>query len=145
MKKLEIPTFNSDPKMYHKWKQTFLRYTSNYDEEAKYDYLLSHTEGEANRYIANRREFSEAIEKLDEKFGNIHDIMGILTDEIKAISLVHKGDFKGFESLTLKVNDFQDRLILMGKEHEVENSFILKEIEGKLQKWLESQGEDVDR
>ena len=149
VKKLEVPTFKSDPKEYHKWKETFLRFTNNFEDSSRYDYLYNYTEGEAHRYVSNRRGFADAIQILDEKFGNVHDIMGILIDEIKSLSVVNKNDVNGFENLSLKVNDFKDRLVLMGKDSEAENSYILREIERKLctddlQKWLESQGDQVD-
>ena len=37
-----------------------------------------------------------------------------------------------FEQLSLKAKDFHERLKLMGKDNDAENSFVLKEIEGKL-------------
>ena len=63
--------------------------------------------------------------------------------------MVRKGDFKAFEHLSVRVNEFYDRLKMMGRKNESENSYILKEIESKLnyedqQKWLESQGDNVD-
>ena len=149
VKKLEIPTFYSEPKKFYKWQETFLRFTKDFDDDTKYDYLLSHTEGEAHKYVENRREFRDAMFKLQEKFGNVHEIMGLLIDDVRQIPVLRKGDFNAFENLSLKVNDFHDRLILMGKRDEVENGYILKEIESKLhvsdlEKWLESEGERVD-
>ena len=90
------------------------------------------------------------MEKLDDKYGNIHTILVILIDEIKTIPVVRKGDFKGFEQLTFQVNYFRDRLCLMGLEKEADNSYILREIENKLnqndmQKWLESTWKRVDK
>ena len=87
--------------------------------------------------------------KLVEKNGNVHQIIGQLIDEIKMLPLTRKGDFKAFEQLSLRVNDFHDRLVLMGREQDVENSYILKKIESKLnfedfQRWLVSQGDEVD-
>lgn len=61
VKKLDVPKFDSDPKSYYKWKETFLRYTKEFEDEARYDYLFSHTEGEAHSYVANRCTFYEAI------------------------------------------------------------------------------------
>ena len=149
VKKLEVPTFKSDPKSYHRWKETFLRYTSDFDDAVRYDYLHCYTEGDAHRYVSNRRTFADAMQKLDEKFGNINEIVGMLIDDIKAIPVVRKGDFKAFERLSLQVNDFHDRLVLMGKQNKVENSYILKEVESKLctddlLRWLESEGDQVD-
>ena len=89
------------------------------------------------------------MSKLEEKYGNVHVIMGILVDEIRSLHVVRKGDFKAFEQLSGHVNEFHDRLMMMGRKNDAENSYILKEIESKLngedqQKWLESQGDDVD-
>ena len=144
LKKLECPKFSSNPKEFHRWRETFERFTSSLSDEAKYDYLFTHTEGEAHTFVANRRSYSEAIKKLEEKYGNVHDIVAVLVDEIKCLSVTRRGDFRTFESLSLKVNDFHDRLLLMNKASEVENSYILKEIESKLcpddyQRWLESE------
>ena len=149
IKKLDVPKFKSEPKSYYKWKETFLRYTNGFDNEVRYDYLFSHTEGEAHTYVANRRTFQEAIDKLDEKFGNVHEIIGMLVDEVKSVPAVRRGDFVAFEKVSMLVNDFHDKLVLMGKDKEVENSYILKEVESKLcsedlQRWLESEGDHVD-
>jgi hypothetical protein len=70
--------------------------------------------------------------KLEEKYGNVHVIMGILVDEIKSLHIVRKGDFKSFEQLSNRVNEFHDRLKLMGRNNDAENSYILKEVESKL-------------
>ena len=43
--------------------------------------------------------------------------------------MVKRGDFLSFENLSIKVNEFHEKLILMGKEHDAENSYVLKEIE----------------
>ena len=149
LKKLECPTFKSDPKQFHRWRETFERFTAGYNDETRYDYLFSHTEGESHCYVANRKVYSEAILKIEEKYGNVHDIVAILIDEVKSLAVTRRGDFSSFENLELKVNDFHDRLVLMKKEAEVENSYILKELEEKLcsdglQKWLESTGDAVD-
>ena len=149
LKKLDVPKFNGDPRSFYKWKNIYERYTKNLSNEMKYDYLLASTEGEAKRYVENRLTYEAAIQKLEEKFGNIHMIMGILIDEIKSLPIVRKGDFRTFEQLSLRVNDFHDRLILMGRVDDAENSYVLKEIESKLnnedvQRWLESCGDNVD-
>ena len=149
LKKLELPKFNGDPKEYHKWKGIYDRFTNECDDETKYDYLLSSTTGEARRYVENKANFTEAIQRLDEKYGNIHTIMGVLIDEIKSLHTVRRGDFRAFEQFSLKVDEFYDRLKLMGKASDVENSYVLKELESKLntedtQKWLESTGDQVE-
>ena len=54
--------------------------------------------------------------KLEEKYGNIHVITGILVDDIRSLRVVRKGDFNAFEALSNKVNEFHDRLQLMGKK-----------------------------
>ena len=148
-KRLEIPKFDSDPKKFFKWRETFLRFTNDFDDGTKYDYLFSNTVGDAHTYVSNRREFKDAMNKLDEKYGNVHEIIGLLIDEIKALPVIRRGDFKAFEQFSLRVNDFHDRLVLMGRKDDIENTYILKEIESKLnlddlQRWLESQGEGVD-
>ena len=132
LKKLELPKFNGDPKEYHKWKGIYDRFTNECDDETKYDYLLSSTTGEARRYVENKANFTEAIQRLDEKYGNIHTIMGVLIDEIKSLHTVRRGDFRAFEQFSLKVDEFYDRLKLMGKASDVENSYVLKELESKL-------------
>ena len=75
--------------------------------------------------------------------------MKLLIDDIRRLSIVRKGDYKAFENLSREVNGFRRRLHLMGKEDEVENTYVLQEIEGKLnqedkQKWLESKGLLID-
>ena len=132
VKKLEVPTFASEPKDFHKWKRTFERYTKSLDECTKYDYLFNYTTGEAHTYVANRREYRNAMDKLDEKYGNVHDLIAILIDEIKQLAVTRKDDLKSFENLSHRANDFHDRLVQMGKEDESESSYILKEIERKL-------------
>ena len=107
------------------------------------------TIGKAHDYVENRSTFHEAMLKLDEKYGNVYAIMGLLVDEIKALSVVKKGDFKSIEDLSFKVNRFHGRLIEMDRRGDDENSYVLKEIESKinpedLHKWLESQGDNVD-
>ena len=149
LKKLEVPKFSGDCKDYYKWKSIYERFTKDYDHETKYDYLLTSTSGEARRYVENKRTYAEAITRLDEKYGNIHVIMAILINEVKSLQVVRRNDFRGFEQLSLKVGEFYDRLVLMGKENDVENSYVLKEIENKLSyddalRWLESRGDQVD-
>ena len=80
----------------------------------------------------------------------MYTILGILIDEIKALPIVRNRDFKSFEILSFHVNDFHDRLRLMGLTNQADNSYVLKELEGKLnqdvlQKWLESLGNRVEQ
>ena len=149
LKRLEIPKFKSEPTKFYKWKRMFERFTQRCDDALKYDYLLCCTDGEARRYVENRNDYAVAMEKLEEKYGNKHMIISLLIDEIKVLSIVKRGDFKSFENLFIKVNDFHEKLTLMNNSKDAENSYILKEIESKLnaddlQKWLESRGDDVD-
>ena len=49
---------------------------------------------------------------------------------------------KFFERFSFQVNNFRDRLMEMGLINEIENTYVLHEIEGKmnnadLEKWLE--------
>ena len=132
LKEIEVPQFSGHAKDYYKWKSLFERYMKNRNDETKYDYLLTSTMGEAKTYVENKTTYVEAMTRLDEKYGNIHIIMGILINDVKSIQLVRKGDFKSFEQLSLKVDEFYDRLKLMGKVDDVENSYGLKEIESKL-------------
>ena len=94
--------------------------------------MLTSTSGEAKRYVENKHTYKEAIDRLDEKYGNIHVIMGILINEIKSLQVVRRGDFRAFEQLSLKVDEFYDRLMLMGKGRDAENSYVLREIESEL-------------
>ena len=76
-------------------------------------------------------------------------IMGLLIDDIKSLPIVRREDFRGFEKLTIHVNDFHDRLNVMGRQGDAENSYVLREIEAKLnsddlQRWLESCGDGVN-
>ena len=149
LKKIEVPVFSGNAKEYYKWKNVYERYMKHHDDETKYDYLLTSTLGEARKYVENKATYDEAITRLDEKYGNIHVIMGILINEVKSIQIVRRNDFRAFEQLSLKVDEFYDRLTLMGKTNDVENSYVLKEIESKLcyedmQRWLESLGNQVD-
>ena len=121
VEKLKLPKFDSSPKLYFKWKKTFERYLKQFDDETKYDYLLTHTLGEAHEYVSNKGTYMEAIEKLDEKFGNKHYIMKLLLEDIKSTSIAKVGDFSSFEKLSFQVTNFRDRLIEMGLNGEVEN------------------------
>ena len=132
IKRLEVPKFKSTHKTYLKWKSTFERYTAHMDTELRYDYLFSHTEGKAHEYVANKSTYEDAIEKLDEKFGNVHTIMAMLLDDIKVLPVTKRGDFVGFEKLSFAVSNFRDRLREMGLRREAENKYILIEIENKL-------------
>ena len=40
LKKIEMQTFESDHRLYYKWKEQFDRYTKHLTDEMKYDYLL---------------------------------------------------------------------------------------------------------
>ena len=87
--------------------------------------------------------------RLQEKYGNVHTIIGLLIDEIKLLRIVRRGDFDAFEILSMKVNEFYEKLVLMGKREDTENSYVLKEIESKFntedyQKWLEYCGDRID-
>ena len=108
--KLSMPVFESEPKKYRKWINTFERYTNTLNSEIKYDYLLANTKGKANDLISNRGTYKEAIESLEKEFGNKHVIMSLLIDEIKSLPVVRKGDFKAFERLSYEANAFRDRL-----------------------------------
>ena len=143
IEKLQLPKFNSSPKNYFKWKSTFERYLQGYDEKAKYDYLLSHTTGRANKYVASKSTYLEAIGILEDKYGNKHVILKMLLEEIRSLAVAKKGDFDAFENLAFKASTFCDRLIEMNMDSEVESSYILHELESKMnaediQRWLES-------
>ena len=89
------------------------------------------------------------MKKIEEKYGNKHMILSLLIDEIRSLPVVKKRDLRSFEQLSLRVNDFHDRLELMGCKLKAENSYVLREIESKLnadnlQRWLESRGTHVD-
>ena len=149
IQKLKIPLFESHPRKYLKWKETFERYTVNLSDEVKYDYLVESTKGDAHNYVSNTSNYRDAIAKLDKQYGNKNLIMTLLIDDVRSLPPVRKGDFKGFEKLAYETNKFRNRLLEMGHEAEVENTYILKEIESKLnyddlQKWLESTGDNVD-
>lgn len=149
LEKLKLPIFESCAKDYFRWKSTFERYVNHLDSQAKYDYLSSHTRGKAHDYVMNISNYEEAIAILDEKYGNKHVILKILLDDIRKIQFVRKGDFLAFENLSFKVRNFKDRLVEMEMETEVENSYILHELESKLngddlQRWLESLDTTVD-
>ena len=149
LQKLRIPCFESRPRQYLKWKETFERYTVDLSHDIKYDYLLESTKGEAHNFVENCTNYLDAILQLDKQFGNKHLIMTLLIDDVKSLPYVRKGDFKGFEKLSYEANKFRNRLIEMGEEAQVENTYILKEIESKLnyddlQKWLESTGDVVN-
>ena len=132
LSKLSIPVFESDPKKYLKWKNTFERYTNTLNSEVKSDYLLSSTKGKSNDLVFNRSTYHEAIEILDKEFGNKHLIMGLLIDDLKSLPMVRRGDFRAFEKLSYDANAFRDRLQEMGLAAESENTYILKELESKL-------------
>ena len=147
LKKLELPKFDSSYKEFHKWK--FERYTRDFEDEVKYDYLYSYTTGQAHELVMNKHNFIEAMHGLDDKFGNVHTIMRLLLHDIRSLPVVKDGYFKEFEQFSFMVSNFCDRLKEMGLEREVENSYIMHEIEMKmskrdLQKWLESRGDHVD-
>ena len=119
------------------------------DNDTKYDYLLSCTDGKAYEYVSNQRTYEDAIGKLDKEFGNVHEIMKILLDEIRVIPRLKESEFTAFENLSFKVNNFRDKLIEMGLQEEVENKYVLNEIEDKLckddlHKWLDSLGDEID-
>ena len=147
--KLKLPVFEGDHKNYLKWKETFERYTKDLTDDIKYDYLVSSTKGKGNEIVLSKKTYEEAISRLDKEFGDKLLIMSLLIEELRAVSIVRKGDFKAFENFAFKANNFKDRLEEMGLGREAENTYILKELEGKLnmedmQKWLESMGKDVD-
>ena len=149
LEKLKLPVFNSCAKSYFRWKSTFERYIKHLDSQTKYEYLFSHTTGKAHEYVANNSDYRQAIAILDEKFGNKHVILKLLLDDIRRLQFVKRGDFVAFENLSFEVRNFKDRLIEMEMESEVENSYILHEIESKLngddlQKWFESLDDAVD-
>ena len=79
-------------------------------------------EGEAHRYVENRSTYHEAMAKLAKTCGNVHTIIGMLIDEIKCLKVIQKGDFEMFEDLSMRVNEFHEKLILMGKREDAENS-----------------------
>ena len=106
LKKLDVPKFDGDPKTFYKWKSVYERYTMNCDPETKYDYLLTSMTGEARRYVENKMTYDEAMARLDEKYGNVHIIIGILINEIKTLQVTRRGEFPAFEQLSSKVKMF---------------------------------------
>ena len=78
-----------------------------------------------------------------------YKIMKILLEEIRDIPRLKESEFTAFENLSFKVNNFRDKLIEMGLQEEVENKYVLNEIEDKLckddlHKWLDSLGDEID-
>ena len=148
LQKLKIPVFDSQLRKYLKWKGIFERYIRHLSEEIKYDYLLARSNGRANEYVTNTASYNEAITKLDKEFGNKNLIMNLLLDDMSS-SIVRRGDLRRFEKLSYETNVFRDRLLEMGRSSEAENTYVLREIETKLNpedthKWLESMGNAVD-
>ena len=95
IQKLQVPKFDSSPISYYKWKLTFERYMKQFDDETKYDYLFSYTEGISHEYVMNKSNYKEAIAVLDEKFGNKHIILKRLLDEIKSLKDVDHRNVEG--------------------------------------------------
>ena len=56
-------------------------------------------------------------------------ILKALLDELRCLPVVKGGDYTVFEDLAFKVNNFRGRLIEMSLRDEVENSYILQELE----------------
>ena len=149
LKKLEVPVFTSDHRNYYKWKEQFERYTRTLDDETRYDYLYTYTKGEAHEIIRNKQVYSEAIKGLDKEFGNTTYTMKLLIDDVRSMQMVRKGDHRAFEKLSREVNGFRERLYILGKGQDVENTYVLQEIEGKMNnedkhKWYEHMGENID-
>ena len=118
--KLEIPKFASDYRNYLKWKSQFERYTRHCDDEVKYDYLYTNTQGAAHRIVTGTQKYQDAIFKLKE-FGDVNYTLKLLIDDIRALNLVKKGDHSSFINLSHEVNKFKDRLEDLGKSKEVLN------------------------
>ena len=100
--------------------------------------------------VATRNGYRDALERLMEKFGNVHTLLRLLIDDIRATPRVKKDDFKAFEKFQYVVNEFKDRLKLVGRFNHAENSYVLQELESKLnnedvQKWLESRGANISQ
>ena len=104
LEKLSIPVFESDPKKFLKWKETFERYTDKIKMDIKYDYLLFSTKGKSNDLVSNKSSYIDAMECLEKEFGNRYLIMGLLIDDIRSLPVVRKSDFKAFEKLTYEAN-----------------------------------------
>ena len=130
--KLEMQYFSSDYRNYLKWKSQFERYTKHCDDEVKYDYLYNYTKGNAHRIVTGTQKYSDAMLKLDKEFRDVNYILKLLIDDIRALNVVRKGDTVSFVNLSHEINKFRDRLTDMGKANEVENSYVLQEIESKL-------------
>ena len=108
----------------------------------KYDYMLNHTKGDVHRMIENKTNLRDAEATLDKEYGNVNFIMKLLIDDIRSLGIVKRNDSKSFDNLSREANNFQDRLRIMGKDSDAENTYVLQEIENKLnpedkQKWLE--------
>ena len=110
IQKLQLPKFESSHKLYFKWKATFERYTKDFDYDTKYDYLYSYTEGKAHEYVSTKSTYQDAMNKLEEKYGNKHTIMKLLLDDIRSLKVVKIGYFTGFKNLSFQVSIFCDRL-----------------------------------
>ena len=66
---------------------------------------------------------------LEKEYGNKIYCIKLLINDIRELNIVKI--FKSFEKLAHEANTFAARLRLMGKEGDVENTYILQEIEGK--------------
>lgn len=149
LNKLEIPTFRSDHKEYFAWKDMFERCIIHLDVVSKFDYLYSHTKGDANIMIKEEHNYHDAIKILDKEYGNKNYILKLLLDDIRKLDIVKKGDHKSFQNLSREINSFRSRFRIMGMENELENAFVLQELECKLnyddrQKWFESLNESIE-
>ena len=98
----------------------------------KYDYLLNYTSGDSHKLIQNKRTFVDAEQCLEREYGNTNYVMKLLIDDIRKLKIVKKNDFKAFEGLSRGANNFMDRLDLMGKSGDAENTYVLQELESKL-------------
>ena len=147
---VRLPTFKGDEKsspflQYPIWRQQWELLIVEYEEEKWWSGLLWDHLDEAARlkFVGYETNYSQAMERLDAFYGDPVKVVSCVTREVMAPRAIADGDYKSLLSYGVILENNFNRLLSIGREHELSNTTAMSAILKKFpravsEKWHES-------
>ena len=137
VQRLSAPVFSGTFKEYASFKQNYqaIMENSGYNKiHLAYQLKKGSLPNEAKAIVKNEIEYDEIGERLDEKYGDIGELISIVLKDISQLKVVEDEDDKTMITLADKIEEGYQDLKCIGKEAQLANIVTLKTIEAKLPK-----------
>ena len=137
VQRLGAPVFNGSIKEYASFKRNYktIMENSGYDKiHLAYQLKTESLPEGGKRLVKNLNDYDEIWDRLDEKYGDVGELISVVLKDISQIKTVDDDDDKGMINLADRVEEGYQDLRCIGKEGQLANIVMIKTIESKLPK-----------